>query len=180
FGLDIRCVRMRPYADGNQLLIEVQTVIPLPEIADHQIQIREKRQEVQEARRRPKFNIIVARKSYENLSKRHMMLHLVSEIISTGKTPEAVRDAVPKADRTKLFKILDGELTEKEEVIHALERKEPRQDPRRYFHEKGEFFCFNGNTYVLSNQWGTETLPAAQAIQDAFPDLEITIDEIEH
>ena len=180
FGLDIRCVRMRPYADGNQLLIEVQTVIPLPEIADHQIQIQEKRREVRQARRRPKFNITVARKSYENLSKRHMMLHLVSEIISTGKTPEAVRDAVPKADRTKLFKILDGELTEKEEVIHALERKEPRQDPSRYFHEKGEFFCFNGNTYVLSNQWGTETLPAAQAIQDAFPDLEITIDEIEH
>ena len=30
---------MRPYANGDQVLIEIQTVIPLPEIADHQIQI---------------------------------------------------------------------------------------------------------------------------------------------
>ncbi len=179
FGLDIRCVRMRPYANDDQLLLEVQTVIPLPEIADHQIQIQAKRREIRQARRRPKFTITVAGKSHENLSKRHMMLHLVSEVIRTGKTPDAVRDAIAKADSRKLFEILDGERTEKEEVIHALERKEPRQDPVRYFHEKGEFFCSNGKTYVLSNQWGTTTLSAAQAIRDTFPDLTITIDEID-
>jgi len=178
FGLDIRCVRMRPYADGNQLLIEVQTVIPLPEIADHQIQIQAKRREVQQARRRPKFNITVANRSHENLSKRHMMLHLVSEIISTGKTPEAVREAVVKAHSGKLFEMLDGEYIEKEEVVHALELKVPK--PEYYFCEKGEFFCSNGKTYVLHKQWGTTTLPAALALRDAFPDLEITIDEIDH
>jgi len=179
FGLDIRCVRMRPYADGDQLLIEVQTVIPLPEIADHQIQIQAKRREVRKARRRPKFNITVANRSHKNLSKRHMMLRLVSEAIKAGKTPDDIRDAIAKADPRKLFDILDGELTEKEEVIHALELKEPKQDPVRYFHEKGEFFCSNGNTYVLSNQWGATTLAAALALRDTFPDLNIQIDEID-
>ena len=79
-----------------------------------------------------------------------------------------------------MFKILDGELTEKDEVVHALELKTPRQDPRRYFHEKGQFFCSNGKTYVLSDQWRTTTLPVAQSLRDTFPDLNITIDEIEH
>ena len=180
FGLDIRCVRMRPYANDDQLLLEIQKVIPLPEIADHQIQIQEKRQEVRNARRRPKFNITVAHTSYTNLSKRHMILRLVSEAIHSGKTPDAIIYAAAKGDPRKMFKILDGELTEKEEVVHALELKEPKQDPSRYFHEKGEFFCSNGKTYVLSNQWGTTTLPVARSLRDTFPDLNITIDEIEH
>lgn len=40
--LDIRCIRMKPYADNGRLLIDVQQVIPLPEVADYQVQIREK------------------------------------------------------------------------------------------------------------------------------------------
>jgi len=41
-GLDIKCVRMKPYRDGSKILVDVQQVIPLPEAADYQIQIREK------------------------------------------------------------------------------------------------------------------------------------------
>jgi len=40
--LDIRCVRMRPYQDGQRLLVDVQQVIPLPEAQDYTIRIREK------------------------------------------------------------------------------------------------------------------------------------------
>jgi hypothetical protein len=35
---------MRPYDDGNRLLLDVQQVIPLPEAADYQVQVREKEQ----------------------------------------------------------------------------------------------------------------------------------------
>jgi hypothetical protein len=41
-SLDIRCVRMQPYEDNGRLLIDVQQVIPLPEAAEYQVQIREK------------------------------------------------------------------------------------------------------------------------------------------
>ncbi len=37
-GIDIRCVRMRPYKDGDRLLLDVQQVIPLPEAAEYQVQ----------------------------------------------------------------------------------------------------------------------------------------------
>jgi hypothetical protein len=44
-GIDIRCVRMKPYrmADG-QLLLDVQQLIPLPEASDFQTQIGVKKQ----------------------------------------------------------------------------------------------------------------------------------------
>jgi hypothetical protein len=31
YGLDIRCVRLRPYQDGGRLLVDAQQIIPLPE-----------------------------------------------------------------------------------------------------------------------------------------------------
>jgi hypothetical protein len=44
-GLDIRCVRMKPYRDDNgTVLIDVQQLIPLPEAADYQTQIKAKEQ----------------------------------------------------------------------------------------------------------------------------------------
>ncbi len=43
-GIDIRCIRMRPYQNGDTPLIDVQQIIPLPEASDYQVQLREKEQ----------------------------------------------------------------------------------------------------------------------------------------
>jgi hypothetical protein len=40
--IDIRCVRLRPYLDGEKRLIDVQQIIPLPEANEYQVQLREK------------------------------------------------------------------------------------------------------------------------------------------
>lgn len=42
--IDIRCIRLRPYQDGETRLIDVQQIIPLPEAHEYQIQVREKEQ----------------------------------------------------------------------------------------------------------------------------------------
>ena len=42
--IDIRCVRLRPYQDGETRLVDVQQIIPLPEAHDYQVQLREKEQ----------------------------------------------------------------------------------------------------------------------------------------
>jgi len=42
--IDIRCVRLRPYRDSGRTMIDVQQIIPLPEVEDYQIQLREKEQ----------------------------------------------------------------------------------------------------------------------------------------
>lgn len=42
--IDIRCVRLCPYQDGEKRLIDVQQIIPLPEANEYQVQLREKEQ----------------------------------------------------------------------------------------------------------------------------------------
>ncbi|MCP5523719.1 MAG: DUF4268 domain-containing protein [Verrucomicrobiales bacterium] len=42
--VDIRCVRLRPYQDGEARLVDVQQIIPLPEVQEYQVQLREKEQ----------------------------------------------------------------------------------------------------------------------------------------
>lgn len=40
--LDIRCIRMKPYQDGEKILVDVQQIVPLPEASTYTVQIREK------------------------------------------------------------------------------------------------------------------------------------------
>jgi hypothetical protein len=48
--IDIRCIRLRPYQDGERCLIDVQQIIPLPEANDYQVQLRKKEQVERKAR----------------------------------------------------------------------------------------------------------------------------------
>lgn len=40
--LDIRCVRLKPYVLGSEMLIDAQQVVPLPEAQEYQVRVREK------------------------------------------------------------------------------------------------------------------------------------------
>lgn len=51
-GLDIRCVRIKPYAYNGRVLIEVQRIIPLPEADDYIVQIKEKQEREKVVRER--------------------------------------------------------------------------------------------------------------------------------
>ncbi len=48
-GLDIRCIRLQPYRVGEQLLAELEQVIPLKAAEEYIIRLREKRQEQRQA-----------------------------------------------------------------------------------------------------------------------------------
>jgi hypothetical protein len=49
-GIDIRCVRLKPYSLAARLLVDVQQIVPLPEAPQYQFQVREKAQREREAR----------------------------------------------------------------------------------------------------------------------------------
>jgi hypothetical protein len=40
--MDIRCVRLKPYANGADLIVDAQQVVPLPEAEEYTIQIKQK------------------------------------------------------------------------------------------------------------------------------------------
>lgn len=49
-GIDITCIRLKPYRMGDQLLIDVTQIIPLPEAADYEIKVRAQAQEIKKVR----------------------------------------------------------------------------------------------------------------------------------
>ena len=50
FGVDIRCVELQLYRDGNGRLLDTNQVIPLPNTEDYQVRVREKQEEVRHQR----------------------------------------------------------------------------------------------------------------------------------
>ena len=53
-GQEIKCVRLQPHRNGNEILIETSVVIPLPEASDYRIRLAQRKEEAreQEARER--------------------------------------------------------------------------------------------------------------------------------
>ena len=49
-GLDITCIRLKPYKMGEQVLVDATQIIPLPEAADYEIKIRAQEQEKKKVR----------------------------------------------------------------------------------------------------------------------------------
>lgn len=49
-GIDITCIRLKPYRMKEELLVDVAQIIPLPEAADYEIKVRAQAQEVKKVR----------------------------------------------------------------------------------------------------------------------------------
>ena len=175
FGLDIKCVRMHPYVSGEQVLIDVQTVIPIPEVADYQIRIREKKQRERQARQSnrdfTKYDVKIGGQEYIAESKRWMMYRIVSGLVESGVNPLDIAEAIPRR-RNVLFEIIEGEVSgekAREEIMKAdVGGKIPRV--KRYFSGDGEVFHFDGKTFVMINQWGRSSLEAVDLLQKRFPE----------
>jgi len=48
--LDVRCVRIKPYKYEGHVLMDIQQIIPLPEEADYQVQLRKKEEEERQSK----------------------------------------------------------------------------------------------------------------------------------
>jgi hypothetical protein len=180
YGLDIRCVRMHPYTSEGQIFLDVQTVIPIPEVADYQVRIREKRQRERESRNSTrdftKYDLQIADHEYAALSKRWLMFRLISGVLENGGTPEEIMEAIPWR-KNRLFEVIEGTLSG-DEVYEILMKDDPGGTvPRtkRYFCGDDQVFHADGKTYVLSNQWGRGTLEAVDSLMKGFPNLNIKI-----
>jgi len=73
-GLDIECVRIKPYSDNGRILADVQQIIPLPEAEDYRVRLKEKQQRERAARKfNPdftKYDVTVDEETHERLPKR--------------------------------------------------------------------------------------------------------------
>ncbi|TWT33910.1 Endonuclease NucS [Posidoniimonas corsicana] len=178
-GLDISCVRIRPYADADRVLLDVQQVIPLPEAEDYQIRVREKKQEERSVRRSnrdyTRFNVTVGDQVHENLPKRRAIHTVVHELCRSGVSPEQIGEVIDW--RTNLFVAVDSEVDSAAFIAAASAEYSGKFDPTRWFIEDNELIHHVGRTYALSNQWGNRTRTAMLKLLETFKPQHITFEK---
>ncbi len=174
-GLDIRCVRLRPYSDGERTLLDVQQIIPLPEAQEYQVRLRDKQREERRSRRQgpdtTKFDVTVGAETYESLSKGRAIFRVVKGLCDAGVDPEEIKANIPW--RRELFLELEGAL-DSATVITKCKEIAPLHGStfraRRRFTADEELIHANGRTYVLTRKWGPRTEEAMTKLLDRWPD----------
>ena len=178
--LDLRCVRLKPYAvDEGRVLLDVQQVIPLPEAADYQVQVREKARREREQRRQgrdlTKFDVTIGGQLEARLPKNRAVYRIVRHLCDSGVPPEEIGDVV---GRDK-WRVVGGELDSAAfhaEASAAARNGGPRFDPWRWFHADDELIHNDGRTWALIRQWGSKTEQQIGALLSAFPDRGISVE----
>ena len=185
FNIDIKCIHLRPYRHHNgDVLLDVRSIIPLPETAEYQVRIQEKGRKARsfrDSKDHTKYNLTVGNESHMRLAKNRMMYHIISYILSDGASPKAIAGVFPEWGHL-LFQRFEGELNSKQ-VRECFMKDDPGgtvQRSDRFFSNEDEPFYYEGETYVLSNQWGSNTpkgrfdaIKTARSLQEKFPHLDI-------
>lgn len=174
-GLDIRCVRLQPYVHDNDVLLDIQTIIPLPEASDYQVAQKEKRQSVHNARERKrdytKYNMTIDGEKFTFLGARD----IVRTLIKWANLDEDI-DAEAVGEIIRHQRLM-GEFLTRPEIEDQIRNSKP-SDPKRYFLEDEEILRWNGHTYVFWNNWKTTSaVEIAEKFKNRFPRLGIEIAE---
>lgn len=179
-GIDLRCVRLQPYGLEGRVLVDVQQIIPLPEVAEYQVRVTEKKRKEREARTDTRdwtsYDVTLGGRQLTGLRKRHAIYQVFRHLVERGIAPEKVaQHCGPRANRALVS--VEGEVAVEDFQRLAKEArvKEGRNfDPGRYFCGEDELLHFEGRTYAFLNQWGGRAFDEAMAdLRDAFPDNEI-------
>ncbi len=177
--IDIRCIRLKPYRDGERLMLDVQQIIPLPEAEEYRVQIKAKQQRERQARKfNPdftKYDVTVGDETYERLSKRGAIFTVVRYLCELGHAPDEIAVAVTWK-KNSMFRSVGGTVsaTDFVSMAEAAAKSEGRSfEAKRFFCGDDELIVANGNTYAFSNQWGSRTTEAIDLLIKAFPDIDI-------
>ena len=172
-GMDIRCVRVVPYEVEGRVLLDVEQVLPLPESADYQVQIRRKeaaRERVyRDARDFTRFHIVVAGHELPDENKRNSVRAMVEALVDRGVPIAAIHTRIPKK-----MKVLQGIHRDGAHVGPALASAFPGIGLHRWFIDSPFVDEAAETTYVLSNQWGKKTEERLQDLAEAFPEAKVT------
>ncbi len=176
-GMDISCVRMKPYSDMGRILLDVQTIIPLPETEQYQIKVREKKLEEQLAKARTtkdrtKYIVTINGEESEPLPKRRAMYQFVRFLIEKGHSPSQIAEFGNRSfDR--FFAKVEGEVDSSDFIDAIMEGRANRIMPyyKRFYLKDDELFIVEGDTYAVTNQWGKSFMPTVESI---FDNLEIS------
>jgi hypothetical protein len=173
--LDIMCMRLRPYKDGDGVLLDVQQIIPLPEASAYTIGVRAKQNSERKARKSQKdltkYDVTINGNVIERLAKRQAILAVVRHLCNAGISPQDVAKQVPWREHN-MFRSVNGAVTG--DAFVDLATAEGPFDPTRFFLDADELIHFDGRTYAFTSQWGHRSYSAIKTLLAAYPDKQIS------
>lgn len=142
--LDIRCVRLQPYKLGDELLLNVEQIIPLPEAEEYQVKVREQAEAKRAVTKSNKDNT-----RYQFLgdiyNKRQFVLAIVTYYLARH----------PETTFEQLRQIFPDEIHSSYGVIAPLERAREKGGSKRYFLNDDQILTTGDNQRIaVCNQWG--------------------------
>jgi hypothetical protein len=179
YGLDIRCVRIKPYNDNKRTLVDIQQIIPLPEASEYQVQVSAKNRQERNLRVQnrdmTKYDVKVFGKSETYLAKRNAIFLVVKCLCDAGVKPERILELVNWRPRS-MFLEFDGNLNSDEfsKMAVLLRENEGRMfDKGRWFCDDDELIYSDGKTWALSKMWGHKWIRAMNLLKENFPEAMI-------
>ncbi len=178
-SLDIRCVRIKPYAYEGRTLIDVQQIIPLPEAGEFQVQIQAKREKERRARKQnrdlTRFDVTVDGVSHPHQWKRRAIHLAVKALLTHGHKPSEIEAFFKRNGRGGTMRWVEGTISNEAEY-HAAAFLEAKQNNRkfleaRWFTESEDLMHEDGRTCAFVNQWGGRWHEFMQAIKSEFPEI---------
>lgn len=172
YGLDIKCVKLSPYRIAGRLVLDVQQVIPLPEA--EQLMVRLRRRETaaraaEQASSRDWTQYIVRDPSgnTDPLRKRHAILAMVTTLHQAGVPATEIAAAVPGARMLPV----EGQCTDTDELAELFVETYPRAEGNlgRWFIDSPIVDVATNTTWVLTKQWGRNTVPTLDALVALAP-----------
>lgn len=182
--LDISCFRLKPYKMGETLLLDVQKIIPLPETADYQVKLSEKKEKERQAKESAKdltkFDVTIFGHTYKALPKRRAIFQVIKHLCNEGVTPNQIHEVLSWRANS-LWRTVGGEVDSdhfKESALSIAYTGGPAFDPNRWFHEDDQLIYFNDATYALTKMWGSRTEEAIRNLLNTFPDHDISFEPV--
>jgi hypothetical protein len=177
-GLDIRCVRMRPYNLQQRTLLEIDQLIPLREAQEYTVRLKEKQEENRYSTESSvdftRYDLTVNGKTYPNLWKRNLVWQAVASAVQAGISLVQLETILPQ----RRFIVVDGNLSGEAFMIAAEAKKTSGGyvfNKRRYFLDDDHLLHLEGKTCALSNQWSIVSLPLIDEVATALlPAVEMT------
>ena len=179
-GVDIRCVRLKPYSLDNRILVDVQQIIPLPEAVDYQVQVRDKARKEQEIRTSnadfTRFNVHIGDEVRTSMWKRNAIFLICKYLCDHGINPEEIAEHFSWRPSLVWYSV-DGMMDSPGFAKSAAEKAAaggPLYNAARWYRGENELVHANGKTYAFSNQWGGETWHNAMGLlKENYPQFRI-------
>lgn len=165
--LDITCVRLSLYKlDNQQLVMNAEQIIPLPETADYQVQVREKKQAERTAKSQgrdySRYSI-----SYEGAEPKEPF-----KKADIGYMTIKLLEQQNLIDE-KVFQFLRKDKSSNFQLLKKLdEMSDVEKQYKKYRHDDEPELVYKGEGYYVVRNWGVDNIGSfIEKIENKFPSI---------